>query len=425
MPPNSSLSSTSMPSGRDLANTYGGTIANFINNSGGGGGGGLSSAAGPGVSSDSGGSGSSAGPGTVRRHSSASASSGGGQPPANPSQQSQKGKPGGTGLHSSSAPSTGRDPQPSLTPFDAGITGQNVASIAAAAAQQQQQQHHHGSQPPHSRRPLDADHDFHVNRLLKPLPFFGDNAEYRELASMITRDIFQENPNVRWTDIAELDEAKLLLQEAIVLPAKYPQIFSGLLSPWKGVLLFGPPGTGKTTLAKAVATECKTTFFNISASSIVSKWRGDSEKLVRVLFELARYHAPSTIFLDEIDSIMGSRDTGGDGGGGGGGSGQHEGSRRMKTELLIQMDGLSKTNDLVFVMAASNLPWDLDAAMLRRLEKRILVPLPSPAAREAIVRKLLPDGERSAGLDHARIAAQTEVQHIRVCLNFGFEMVQL
>ena len=89
-----------------------------------------------------------------------------------------------------------------------------------------------------------------------------------------------------------LDEAKRLLKEAVVMPVKYPQFFHGLLEPWRGVLLYGPPGTGKTMLAKAVATECGTTFFNIGASSIVSKWRGDSEKLVRVLFDLARHHAP-------------------------------------------------------------------------------------------------------------------------------------
>ena len=170
---------------------------------------------------------------------------------------------------------------------------------------------------------------------------------------------------VSWDDIAELHECKRLLKEAVVMPLKYPQLFTGLLSGWNGVLLYGPPGTGKTMLAKAVATQCKTTFFNISASSMVSKWRGESEKLVRVLFDLAEYHAPSTIFIDEIDSIMGQRE-----------SGEHEASRRMKTELLIQMDGLAKRkNSQVFVLAASNLPWELDLAMLRRLDKRCLKPV--------------------------------------------------
>ena len=219
----------------------------------------------------------------------------------------------------------------------------------------------------------------HEKRLLKPLPTFGGDPDTRALASVITRDIYQHNPGVYWDDIVELDTAKRLLNEAVVMPTKYPELFTGLLAPWKGVLLFGPPGTGKTMLARAIATECKTTFFNISASSIVSKYRGDSEKLIRVLFDLARYHAPSTIFIDEIDSIMSAR-----------GSGQeHEASRRMKTELLIQMDGIAKDNNLVFVLAASNLPWCLDMAMLRRLEKRILVPLPTEKARKKMFEKLL------------------------------------
>uniref|UniRef100_A0A8C5KFW9 Katanin p60 ATPase-containing subunit A-like 2 n=1 Tax=Jaculus jaculus TaxID=51337 RepID=A0A8C5KFW9_JACJA len=229
-------------------------------------------------------------------------------------------------------------------------------------------------------------------RLLKPLSaFIGMNSEMRELAAVVSRDIYLHNPNIKWDDIIGLDAAKQLVKEAVVYPIRYPQLFTGILSPWKGLLLYGPPGTGKTLLAKAVATECKTTFFNISASTIVSKWRGDSEKLVRVLFELARYHAPSTIFLDELESVMSQRGTAP--------GGEHEGSLRMKTELLVQMDGLARSEDLVFVLAASNLPWELDYAMLRRLEKRILVDLPSQGARQAMIHHWLPPVSQSQAVE--------------------------
>ncbi|KAK8612866.1 hypothetical protein V6N13_092970 [Hibiscus sabdariffa] len=224
------------------------------------------------------------------------------------------------------------------------------------------------------------------------LPAF-ESAEMRALGESLSRDIVRGNPDVKWESIKGLENAKRLLKEAVVMPIKYPKYFTGLLSPWKGILLFGPPGTGKTMLAKAVATECNTTFFNISASSVVSKWRGDSEKLIKVLFDLARHHAPSTIFLDEIDAIISQR--------GGEGRSEHEASRRLKTELLIQMDGLTRSDELVFVLAATNLPWELDAAMLRRLEKRILVPLPEPEARRAMFEELLPqlDGEEALPYD--------------------------
>jgi len=124
-----------------------------------------------------------------------------------------------------------------------------------------------------------------------------------------SREIIIENPNVKFEDVVGLEIPKNIVHEALLLPMKYPQYFTGILEPWKGILLFGPPGTGKTLLAKAVASELRSTFFNISASTIVSKWRGDSEKIIKVLFDLARYYQPSTIFLDEIDSIMNKRNS--------------------------------------------------------------------------------------------------------------------
>ncbi|CAO2823400.1 unnamed protein product [Amaranthus hypochondriacus] len=230
------------------------------------------------------------------------------------------------------------------------------------------------------------------------LPSFED-VETRNLAESLCRDIIRGSQDVKWENIKGLETAKRLLKEAVVMPIKYPKYFTGLLSPWKGILLFGPPGTGKTMLAKAVATECNTTFFNISASSVVSKWRGDSEKLVKVLFELARHHAPSTVFIDEIDSVISHR---------GEARSEHEASRRLKTELLIQMDGLSRSNELVFVLAATNLPWELDAAMLRRLEKRILVPLPDPEARQAMFEELLPSATGDNQVPYDVLVEKTE-----------------
>lgn len=181
-----------------------------------------------------------------------------------------------------------------------------------------------------------------------------------------------EKPNVKWSDVAGLENAKESLKEAVILPIRFPHLFTGKRRPWKGILLYGPPGTGKSYLAKAVATEANnSTFFSVSSSDLLSKWLGESEKLVKNLFELARSHKPSIIFIDEVDSLCSSRS-----------DNESESARRVKTEFLVQMQGVSADNDNVLVLGATNIPWCLDSAIRRRFEKRIYIPLPEAGARQ-------------------------------------------
>ncbi|XP_061668510.1 katanin p60 ATPase-containing subunit A1 isoform X2 [Syngnathoides biaculeatus] len=238
----------------------------------------------------------------------------------------------------------------------------------------------------------------------KELKKFDGTGYDKDLVEALERDIISQNPNIKWDDIADLGDAKKLLKEAVVLPMWMPAFFKGIRRPWKGVLMVGPPGTGKTLLAKAVATECRTTFFNVSSSTLTSKYRGESEKLVRLLFEMARFYAPTTIFIDEIDSMCSRRGT----------SEEHEASRRVKAELLVQMDGVGGTleNDdpskMVMVLAATNFPWDIDEALRRRLEKRIYIPLPSAKGRVELLRISLKELELANDVDLDKIAEQME-----------------
>jgi len=198
-----------------------------------------------------------------------------------------------------------------------------------------------------------------------------DDEEKTRLQDGLSSAIVTEKPDVKWDDVAGLDKAKDALKEAVIMPVKFPQFFTGKRKPWTGILLYGPPGTGKSYLAKAVATEADSTFFSVAASDLVSKWMGESEKLVSNLFEMARKNTPSIVFLDEVDSLCSAR-----------GDNESEAARRIKTQFLIEMQNVKDSKDSrVLVLGATNLPYMLDQAVRRRFDKRIYIPLPEAYAR--------------------------------------------
>jgi len=204
-----------------------------------------------------------------------------------------------------------------------------------------------------------------------------DDAEKKKMQATLSSAIVTEKPNVSWNDVAGLDLAKESLKETVILPVRFPQLFTGKRKPFKGILLYGPPGTGKSYLAKAVATEADSMFFSVSSSDLVSKWQGESERLVRNLFEMARGAdgGNAIIFIDEVDSLCSSRS-----------EGEQDSTRRIKTEFLVQMDGVGKGKGSILVLGATNVPWELDAAIRRRFEKRIYIPLPEKHARAVMLK---------------------------------------
>ncbi len=210
----------------------------------------------------------------------------------------------------------------------------------------------------------------------------------------------KERPHVTFDDIADLKEAKKAIQESIIYPTRRPDLFP--LGWPRGILLFGPPGCGKTLLAAAVANEINGYFIHADAASIMSKWLGDAEKKVAKLFQKARQLSsggkPVIIFIDEVDSLLGTF------------SNEVGGEVRVRNQFLQEMDGLldKDRKHFIFVIAATNKPWKLDNAFIRRFQKRIYVPLPDKVARMELLRLYLRKISVSPDVDIERLADMLE-----------------
>ncbi|CAI5530096.1 unnamed protein product [Closterium sp. Naga37s-1] len=215
---------------------------------------------------------------------------------------------------------------------------------------------------------------------------------------VIANDVINpQDIHVTFESIGGLQHVKASLHDLVILPLQRPELFAQgrLLRPQKGVLLFGPPGTGKTLLAKAIAKECRAVFINVRIANLMSKWFGDAQKLVTAVFTLAHKLQPAIIFIDEVESFLGQRR-----------NTEHEAVTSMKTEFMSLWDGFS-TDDTarVMVLAATNRPWELDEAILRRLPRHFEIPLPDLAGRTSILEVILRDEDVDEDLDLQEVAS--------------------
>eukprot|EP00668_Euglena_longa_P014094 GGOE01018066.1.p1 GENE.GGOE01018066.1~~GGOE01018066.1.p1 ORF type:complete len:524 (+),score=129.72 GGOE01018066.1:73-1644(+) len=250
-----------------------------------------------------------------------------------------------------------------------------------------------GGRPTHSPPPEPPESLPLVKRLEKA------GVDPKLLDQVLSSIVPREQVRVSWEDVAGLAEAKQALYESVLLPLQRPDLFTGLRAPARGILLFGPPGTGKTYIAKACAHTGQATFFSVSASTLTSKYVGEGEKLVKAIFMAAQELQPAIIFVDEVDSLLTSRS-----------DHENEASRRLKTEFMVQMEGLSSAGDArnVLVLGATNRPQELDDAILRRFPKRLCIPLPDPPARELLLTKLLGSEGRLSPADIKAIVKSTD-----------------
>jgi len=252
------------------------------------------------------------------------------------------------------------------------------------------------------KKSLQFGFDMHKNLNTESVKKSFQDLDLDEFEKKIVSEIIPPSElDVKFENIGALEDVKKILHENVMLPLLRPELFSrgNLTKPCKGILLFGLPGTGKTMLAKAVAAQSGANFVNISMSTIASKWFGEGEKFVRAIFSLASKISPTVIFIDEVDSILGKRDK----------SGEHEAMRKIKNEFMTNWDGLkTRPNERVLVLGATNRPFDLDEAVLRRFPRRILVELPNKTQRIQILKKILNAEVLQENFDFESISNETE-----------------